>query len=424
MTFITINLNSSVNRGVLTGFILKVFTTISPLILLPLFLKQIGADIFGVWMTALSIVAMLASLDLGVGNAIITLLPKYLANKENYRAIRLLKSAYILLGCVAIGLIISLTIYLIFSKDVYKFLFYIIIVIYAISLPSNLIIKILISNQESSKSNILQAISTVFTLIICYLLFINNKNDLLLIGAYTSIPVFINLIYTIIFFRKNFTYRDNYDKLIKRQELKELLKFGMGFTGLTAILAVVMNMDTLIVERYYGLENVAQFSLVGKIGALLTSMVSLVSFPLWADIAKSFALGEYSYIKYVTKKYSFFMSVFYLVISVPIIIYSSDILYYWTELKIRNVELLMFGFCLLPTLMMWITPYFMILNSLGKIKIQCIVFLIYFLISLLIKLYVADKYEIYWISIIGSILYMIIVIPIIYLVSKNEISPK
>lgn len=72
-------------KGVVLSYVLMVFEVLSTLLLTPMIIRTLGQAEYGVYKLSLSVVAYLALLDMGVGNAIIRYTAKYKGNddKEN-----------------------------------------------------------------------------------------------------------------------------------------------------------------------------------------------------------------------------------------------------------------------------------------------------------------------------------------------------
>lgn len=72
-------------KGVVLSYILMIFEILSTLLLTPLIIKTLGQAEYGVYKLSLSVIAYLALLDMGVGNAIIRYTAKYKGrnDKEN-----------------------------------------------------------------------------------------------------------------------------------------------------------------------------------------------------------------------------------------------------------------------------------------------------------------------------------------------------
>ncbi len=69
-----------------------------------------------------------------------------------------------------------------------------------------------------------------------------------------------------------------------------------------------------------------------------------------------------------------------------------------------------------------ISPYFMVLNASGEIKIQIILFAIYTPLSFILKYYLSIIYGVDVIPMIGSIIYLLIIVIGIYYFANRKIN--
>ncbi|MEX5441594.1 hypothetical protein WCE01_15905, partial [Acinetobacter indicus] len=77
--------------------------------------------------------------------------------------------------------------------------------------------------------------------------------------------------------------------------------------------------------------------------------------------------------------------------------------------------------CILSFLMAIVSPWFMVLNSLGKVYIQIKIWLIYLFITFILKYYLLNESNIWIIAMINAFTYAIIIVPVAIFFSKKAI---
>jgi len=73
-------------------------------LLVPITLPYLGAERYGVWMTLLSLVALVGITDLGMGNALVTIIARADADRDDTTAGRYVSTAIALFTVIALGL--------------------------------------------------------------------------------------------------------------------------------------------------------------------------------------------------------------------------------------------------------------------------------------------------------------------------------
>ena len=99
----------SLALGISTAFASRGISAIAPLLLIPLTLPYLGAEVFGAWMAIASIAGMLIWADLGLGSSLLTQLTRTAAEGKNDKARKLIASAY--------GLVTGITLAFMCDRD-------------------------------------------------------------------------------------------------------------------------------------------------------------------------------------------------------------------------------------------------------------------------------------------------------------------
>lgn len=88
------------------GMIYKILSMCLSYISIPLFLKYLGQQDYGLWMTIFSIVSWVYTFDLGIGNGLKNKLTESLTKKNYNEAREYITTGYIVLGITAICILI------------------------------------------------------------------------------------------------------------------------------------------------------------------------------------------------------------------------------------------------------------------------------------------------------------------------------
>ena len=208
--------SSLLQKNLLASFIIKGWSAIVVLLLVPVTLHCLGDYKNGVWLTISSILLWIDQMDIGLGNGLRNRLAIHIAHQEIKEAKQTISSTIAMLTCIVFPLLIVL-ILLTWTTDVYGFLNIIpeeipelrIALVYAIIFVCMTFVMKFIGNfymgmQLPAVSNLLIALSQTVILIVTWLLYINGKATFMAIAiANTASPL---LIYFIFCFKKRFNY--------------------------------------------------------------------------------------------------------------------------------------------------------------------------------------------------------------------------
>ena len=88
------------------GMIYKILSMCLSYISIPLFLKYLGQQDYGLWMTIFSIVSWIYTFDLGIGNGLKNKLTESLTKKNYNEAREYITTGYVVLGIIAICILV------------------------------------------------------------------------------------------------------------------------------------------------------------------------------------------------------------------------------------------------------------------------------------------------------------------------------
>ncbi len=97
-------------KNIVVLFIIHIFNFISLMALVPITIKYLGENQYGIWLTLSSVFMWLGNLDFGIGNGLRNKLAESFAKEDFQSAKKYLSTAY---AVFAIGIFSSLIIYLI-----------------------------------------------------------------------------------------------------------------------------------------------------------------------------------------------------------------------------------------------------------------------------------------------------------------------
>jgi O-antigen/teichoic acid export membrane protein len=270
-------------------------------------LPVLGQERFGVLMTILSLMAFLTIADLGVGSSIITSISKAHGSQDLASVRRLQLIAAAIIGVIAL-LLAACGMLLLFS-DIGSSVFpksspaiheeatrglATFAILFAISLPFNLVSKIQVGLQLGHVANYWQTAAAIVNFLAgCWAAWQGLPIPSLVVALMSG---------TLVCGAANLILHVTRNQLlslplpeIAGRDVFALLKQSSVFLALQIIFTVCYAADTLIVARYAGAEQASVYALGERLFSIVAVAVSVITTQLWAAYGNAFGAADQSW---------------------------------------------------------------------------------------------------------------------------------
>ncbi|WP_455584526.1 lipopolysaccharide biosynthesis protein [Bacteroides sp.] len=415
----------------LTSIVYKVISSAIPLITLKVTYDYLGVEVYGLWNAVTNLFALFAFSDLGLGNGLQTKLSYASGCNDTLLCKQLVASTNLILWLVALILLAIFGLsfqsvdwaQVMNAKDSETIMLaapivFIIVLPKIFSIPVAIIMRTQYALQEGYNSNIWNIFGSLVSLISILVITKFDLGKLNLLWAASIIPLVISIINMIVYYgyqRKDLSLSL---KWVNFKLARNLLKLGIYFCVIQLLSTIGLSMDTYIVAKTCSLSESSSFSILYKVSIVISSVIAIFSQPLWAANGEAIAKGDFKWVFDNTRKISLRMTVITLIGAFLYIVFSKSLFNLWISSDFQFSLYCVVWLCMMQVAMAFISPYFMILNAFGEIKLQIILFSLYTPLSLLLKVFLADYYGIDVIPFVGAILYLFIVLAV-YIKSRN-----
>lgn len=283
----------------------KVLSLIVSFALVPVMLKYLGQERFGLWMTISSSIAMFSFADMGVGSGVQNSVS--IAHGRNDINVIREKVSNSVIVLFVISIVIICVYFLVFPMLHWQEFFgvdvsnenevfhtiSVAVVIFAISMPCSVGIKVLAGLQRGFEVAIWQSLAVIGMLI--FVIFSIYKDlNLTYIAISTYLPsLLFPFIASFILF-KNEIKLDF--KLIKLASIKKIGNISILFFVLQVSGLIALYSDTLIIAGYLGVSEVAVYSVSFKLFTIPSVVMSFYLSPLWPAYAEANSRGDICWI--------------------------------------------------------------------------------------------------------------------------------
>ncbi|SFH78244.1 Membrane protein involved in the export of O-antigen and teichoic acid [Pseudomonas guineae] len=303
--------------------VFKLGAVLATFLAMPIMIDYLGAELFGVWATMLTLLTWVMLFDLGIGNGLRNKITESLAKKRPDTAAEYISTAYGLVG------LISLMIFLVFlignvwlpwqkvfnttsvperilSEAVVTLGFFIFLNFWI-----SLVNQVYQGLQKTSVMVFGQFLSNALALIFVFLLSVYTKGTLIfLIWAYGLSLILSNSILTIYLFS---VHKEIRPKIILFDfgKVRALFSLGMRFFIIQLAVLVIFMSDKILITQLLGPQYVTSYEVIFKLFSVFTVLHAVVLAPLWPAYSDAHAKGDMDWIRKQLKKQIKFASLIF-----------------------------------------------------------------------------------------------------------------
>lgn len=365
------------------SFIFKGLAIFASFLLIPLIIKYLGIEQYGIWSTLLSIASWIILFDIGIANGLRNKISESLAEENKLKTKHYISTAYIILGIISLSLILFFLIIseyiswqkvfntISISNQELKYVVNIIFVFLFLNFWISIINQVFNGFQKTSLVVFNQFLSNAFSLFTIFLLYKFSESSLIKLAiAYGISLLFSSLILSIWFYKKNSEF---IPKIIffGVDYLKPILSLGFKFFILQIGVVVILMSDKILITQLFGPEYVTSYDVVFKLFSIISVIHGILLAPLWSSYSDAYHRNDMEWIKKTIKNQ---LKIYLLIIASTILLalLSKPIIYIWIgkDFIIDNMLIVSIAFFILVFCWNNIFSYF--INSTNKLLIMTI----------------------------------------------------
>lgn len=301
---------SGIIHGGLSALLSRGVGILVSAISLPLTVRYLGPQQYGIWVTVSTTVMMLGVLDLGVANSLTNLMSRAYAQEDRVGAQRFYSTAFWVSTLIACAL--GLGALAVWPLVPWAALFHlsdpsiareaslcvgVALVFFLVGLPLNLVHRALSGYQQTQVTNYFNLISGVIGLVVIVFVIRLHGSLLTLMICYTGSflagTVVLNLWVNL--WSKRWILPN--PRVISRDAAKELMNSGFGFLVLQLAGIIVFSSDNLVITHYLGPAQVAPYSVTWRLASYATLLQTALYPSLWPAYSEAFARRDFTWMR-------------------------------------------------------------------------------------------------------------------------------
>ncbi len=372
---------NNVFKNIFFSGIIKLCSIIISLLTVPLTLKFLNQEIYGIWLTIFSIMNWLMYFDGGLGSGLKNKFSKSKSRNELDKIRIYISTSYFVLGITVLVLMILFYIFNYFidwnsllninlrETNLNNFM-QIIFVLFCLQFLLRLIESILIADQKSREADFINFISSIISLLI-FLLFKNTyTNKLYFIGVvFCGTPIIVNLIYTIILFSNRYKKFAPSIKFINIKYYKDLMQLGTKFFAIQMCNLITVGTINILISNSVNPEMVVVYNLIYRYFGFSLLIFSVLSNSIFSSFNDAFHLSDFNWIKRSVNKIKYFSYlIIFLIIVMTLLSNYFFILWVGNDISIPFYSVLLMSIYFIITI--WVTVYATFITGIGKVQLS------------------------------------------------------
>ncbi|MEU7782049.1 lipopolysaccharide biosynthesis protein [Micromonospora parva] len=412
--------------GIASSLAGKAVGLVAPLLITPIAFSYLGAERYGMWMAITSLTAMALFADFGLGNGLLTRLSRLYATGDRRVAAREIASAYALLTCLAVALLLVLVLSIqlvawpaflnvvdpVVARDA-RAVVLLCFGAFLINIPLALIQRVQYAHQQVGQSNLWQAAGSLVSAALVVTAVAANAAPVLVIAAAVLAVPLLNLANSICYFGWQQPDLRPRVKDVRASKVRGLLRLGLRFFGLSVLSSIALNIDGFLVGRVLGLHAAANYAVILRMFAVLVLFVTLVNLPLWPANGEALARGDVTWVRRSTRRMVYLSAAVVTLPALCLILGGNDILRLW----VRSDDLDHVPVPLFVALAVWsvflavAAPLFMVQNSVGLLGAQFLGWAVCLVVAVPLKILLAGRDGLSGVALASALSYGVTVLP-------------
>ena len=307
--------SSLLQKNILASFLIKGWSAVIVLLLVPVTLHCLGDYKNGIWLTISSLLLWIDNMDIGLGNGLRNKIAEYMAHNEVQRARQLVSSTFALLSCIIIPVILVLVV-LILTCNTYQvfnaspsivndldMVLIVTIMLVCTTFVFKLIGNFYMGMQLPAVSNLLIAIGQTLALIGTYIVYWSGSHSLMYIAIVnTAAPLVVYLIAFPYTFLYKYPHLRPSCQLIDFKEAKAVVNTGIQFFIMQISSVILFMTSNILISNLFTPALVTPYQITYRYFSILLVAFTVICMPFWNATTDAYERGDIQWIRNATRK--------------------------------------------------------------------------------------------------------------------------
>ena len=405
--------------NIILSFGAKGITILTQLMIVPLTINYINPTKYGIWLTLSSIIAWIGFFDLGFGNGMRNKVAEAKAKGNVELARQYVSTTYFAIGTIVLclfGVVQVLNLFLswpdilkvdaVYTKEL-RDVFAIITLFFSLNMVFKLFKSLLTADQKPGVVAWIDVVGQILSLLAIYLLTKLSEGSLLKLAIfYSGIPTITIIIVSAYAYR--FTsykeYAPHY-KFIKKGLIKDILNIGIQFFIIYLCMLIIFQIINVVISRELGPDAVTEYNIAYKFFNIAYSVMAIILTPFWTAFTEAYHKQDYRWMR-KTKTVLERIWLLEIIAVILMVLLSSWFYKVWVGDSVSIDIMLSVCMAIFMLAQSIGSVYMNLINGIGTIRIQLIVYVVFAIISLPLMQYSCRTFGLMGILIAPSLVYV------------------
>lgn len=398
---------ATIKKNILGSLLIKGISIIVSLLLVPMTLGYVSAEIYGVWLTISSILHWLTYMDVGFTLGLKNRLAECLATNDYERGKSLVSTTYFMMVVIFVPFAILMMLVCphinwcsflnvnVQYQDVIQKTISVLLVFVSLQMIVNVFVAVVAAHQKTALSSLFNVIGQVCSLILIFFMTKFVEPSLFnLAFAYSMMPIVIVAASSLLYFSTSMKKVAPSIKSINTSHIKDLWNLGVKFFIIQVQQIVLYQSTNILISNLSGPESVTQYNIAYKILNVVVMVYAIILTPLWPAFTDAYTKNDYTWMSNTYKKMVRIFCLLVLMIAGLVIV--SPIVYkLWVGDKVSIPFVLTIAIAIYTIIHCWDTLQVTLINGVGAVKLQSYVIMVGLIVHIPLSLLLGRYIGIY-----------------------------
>lgn len=406
--------------SIVLSFVARGVTILTQLLIVPMTINYVNPTQYGIWLTLSSIIAWIGFFDLGFGNGMRNKVAEAKAKGNIELARQYVSTTYFTIGTIVISLLVIVQAINLFiswpavlkvdasyTEELRK-VFSILTAFFCLNMVVKLFNSLLTADQKPWIVSCIGVVGQILSLAVIYILTkVSDGSMVSLATFYSGIPTLVILFVSAYAYR--FTAYKQYAprfKYVRKGLVKDVMSIGIQFFIIYLCLLAIFQIINIVISRELGPDAVTEYNIAYKYFNIAYSVIIIILSPFWSAFTEAYHKHDVRWMKKAKRM----LEIVWLceVASVVLMIIIAPWFYkVWIGDSVSVGTVLTIGMAFFILSQSIGAVYMNLINGIGTIRLQLIVYIIFALISWPIMLFACRNFGLVGILAAPTIVYTV-----------------
>ncbi|MDE3188336.1 MAG: lipopolysaccharide biosynthesis protein [Acidobacteriota bacterium] len=351
----------------------------------PITVRYLGAESYGLWITISSAVAMFFVLDIGISSTLTNLISEAYAKNDRERAAAYFATAFWVI--VGIAACFAVAGWLAWPYLHWASIFHVkepalalatsrtmaaAFIVFLVALPTGLITKVLAGYQELHTANFFAAGGSILSLLVVVAVVYLRGSLPLLVAGYAGASVVANIACLLWMCLFSKPWMKPWPARIHPGFIGQIFHSGIQFFGIQVAGFVVFSSDNLVISHYLSPAQVTPYSVTWRLVGYIAAIQTLIFPALWPAYSEAYTSGHLDWIRSTYRHVRRVTAAMLTIGCVVMILFGQSMIRLWAGPEAVPGELLIWLMCVWIVIYAVTTNQSCLMGATSRIKSQAI----------------------------------------------------